>query len=52
LDLIRQANVCAVNSIISELRSNGLGILCRREGDLWHYQLVRPFSALGLGGGV
>ena len=42
LDLIREANVCAVNSIISELRRNGLVIRCHREGDVWRYRMATP----------
>ena len=42
LDIVRGAQVCAVNSIISELRSNGLPIRCRREGFVWYYQLGAP----------
>ncbi|HEY6022257.1 MAG TPA: hypothetical protein VIY48_21085 [Candidatus Paceibacterota bacterium] len=38
LDLIQKANVCAVNSIISELRANGMAIDCQRVGDRWFYQ--------------
>jgi hypothetical protein len=37
-DLIRRAHCCAVNSIISELRQNGMVIDCRRVGDRWFYQ--------------
>jgi len=40
MDIIRECNVCAVNSIIAELRDNGLIIDCRREGDSWYYRLV------------
>lgn len=39
-DLIRKANVCAVNSIISELRANGVQIECKREKNLWFYALA------------
>lgn len=38
LDLIEKAHVCAVNSIISELRQNGMVITCQRVGDRWFYQ--------------
>jgi hypothetical protein len=37
LDIIKKAKVCAVNSIISELRWNGMDIKCKREGNLWFY---------------
>lgn len=39
LDIVMAAGVCAVNSCIAELRDNGIGIRCRREGDIWYYQL-------------
>lgn len=39
LDIVLGAEVCAVNSVIAELRVNGLRIHCRREGDVWWYQL-------------
>jgi hypothetical protein len=39
LDIIKSANVCAVNSIIAELRQNGFGINCQRRGDKWFYKL-------------
>lgn len=37
LEIIQAAQVCAVNSIVAELRANGLTILCRRCGDVWVY---------------
>lgn len=36
-DIIQAAEVCAVNSIISELRLNGCQIECERVGDRWYY---------------
>ncbi len=39
LDIIKNANVCAVNSIISELRQNGFDINCQRRGEKWFYRL-------------
>ena len=30
LDLVREAQVCAVNSIVAELRANGHAIICRQ----------------------
>jgi hypothetical protein len=39
MDIIKQANVCAVNSIISELRENGIGVSCQRKGERWFYKL-------------
>jgi len=41
LDIIRNANVCAVNSIISELRQNGINISCQRRGSNWYYKLEK-----------
>lgn len=38
-DVIRRANVCAVNSIVAELRDNGIAIGCSRIGKRWFYQL-------------
>ena len=40
-DIIRKANVCAVNSVIAELRDNGYKIDCERVGKRWYYQLVK-----------
>ena len=44
MELIRDAGVCAVNSIISELRNNGIGIDCEclRKG-VYQYRLRRLF---------
>lgn len=39
LDIIGQAKVCAVNSIISELRANGVAIVCKRVGNIWNYRI-------------
>jgi len=41
MDIIKGAGVCAVNSIISELRANGWEIDCTRRMDVWYYKLVR-----------
>ena len=41
LDIIKSANVCAVNSIIAELRQNGLDINCQRRCDKWFYKLEK-----------
>ena len=37
-EILLQAKVCAVNSIIAELRANGRKILCRRVADIWYYR--------------
>ena len=39
-DIIKKAHVCAVNSIISELRANGVRIICERKGNKWFYELA------------
>ena len=41
-DIIQNAHVCAVNSIISELRHNGHDIHCQRRGSKWFYRLLFP----------
>lgn len=38
-DIILNARVCAVNSIVCELRANGIAITCRRERGIWYYRL-------------
>jgi len=40
LEIIQQAGVCAVNSIISELRQNGYQIDCQRRNDKWFYRMT------------
>jgi hypothetical protein len=39
MEIIRKAKVCAVSSIVSELRANGINIRCDRIHDRWYYQL-------------
>lgn len=46
LDIVRGAEVCAVNSCVAELRHNKMDIRCWREGDIWYYQLTK-MSPLG-----
>jgi hypothetical protein len=41
LDIVTGAQVCAVNSIVSELRQNGFDIDCKRRGDKWFYRLKK-----------
>lgn len=36
-EIIRKASVCAVNSIVAELRCNGYKIECQRNGGKWFY---------------
>jgi len=38
-DLIRRAAVCAVNSIVAELRENGINVTCERKKAIWYYRL-------------
>ena len=40
MDIIKATNTCAVNSVISELRDNGIAIDCRRDGDKWLYKIA------------
>lgn len=47
LDIAMGARVCAVSAVISELRANGLTIVCRQTLDadrnrIWVYRLVSP----------
>lgn len=39
LDIMIEASVCAVSACVSELRSNGYDIRCRRVGDVWYYRM-------------
>ncbi len=47
-EIIRAAGVCAVNSVIAELRANGAWIECRQGKDpatgkrAWYYRLIAP----------
>lgn len=47
-DIMRLANVCAVNSCVAELRANGCDIKCRQQtvrGErLFFYRLVKAES--------
>ncbi len=38
LEIIRRAQVCAVNAAVAELRANGRRIRCRQEGGVWYYR--------------
>lgn len=38
-EIVHAAQVCAVNSIVAELRANGYRIHCARRGDRWYYRL-------------
>ena len=37
-EIAREADVCAVNSCIAELRENGLDVECRQERRIFHYR--------------
>lgn len=39
MDVIQRAQVCAVNSIMDELRENGVRIETKREGRVWSYRM-------------
>ena len=41
LEIIQKAGVCAVNSIISELRQNGYDISCVRRANKWFYRMIK-----------
>lgn len=45
MEIIAQANVCAVNSIAAELRHNGVPVACQRTGDVWIYWIEQPETA-------
>lgn len=40
LEIVKKAKVCAVSSVVSELRANGLDIDCQRKADRWYYRLA------------
>ncbi len=40
MDIILAAGVCSVSAIVSELRANGLEIVCRRDGPAWYYRQI------------
>ena len=41
MEIVKRAHVCAVNSIVSELRANGIAISCRRDRGVYFYRLGR-----------
>ncbi|MDE0716618.1 MAG: hypothetical protein OXH64_01620 [Rhodospirillaceae bacterium] len=49
LEIIAGAEVCAVNSCIAELRTNGCTIVCRQEGGganvRFYYRMLSPTEA-------
>ena len=40
MQIIEAAQVCAVNSIVAELRENGFDIRCVQRNRIWYYSLV------------
>lgn len=40
MGIIRNAKVCAVSAIVSELRTHGLTIHCQRIHSVWYYRMV------------
>ena len=51
MDIVAEARVCAVNSIVAELRVQGAEIACRQirshRGDrVWLYSMTRPILEL------
>ena len=44
-EIVRLANVCAVNSCAAELRENGIDVRCKQRGRHFYYRLVtRPMT--------
>ena len=41
-DLVKQAEVMAINSAADELRANGFEVQCERRGQYWYYRLAQP----------
>jgi hypothetical protein len=37
MQLIQKSGHCAINSIVSDLRENGIDVKCKRDGDAWYY---------------
>ena len=44
-EIISQAKVCAVASLVSELRRTGLPIVCTRKGKNWFYKIEARSAA-------
>lgn len=42
IEIMHAANVCAVNSVVSELRANGRQIRCWQKDRIFYYQMVSP----------
>ena len=40
MDVIQRAQVCAVSSIMDELRENNVNIETKREGRVWSYRMA------------
>ena len=52
MEIVQAAGVCAVNSIVAELRAQGAEIACRRArtaegGRIWLYRMTAPCPAPG-----
>lgn len=45
-DIVRGADVCAVNSAIAELRANGREIESRTQNRIWYYRKLPSQAAL------
>lgn len=41
-ELVKQAEVMAINSAADELRANGFDVECERRGQYWYYRLAQP----------
>lgn len=41
-ELVKLAEVMAINSAADELRANGFNVECERRGQYWYYRLAQP----------
>lgn len=41
LEIMNGAQVCALSAIVSELRTHGHTIDCKRRGDRWFYRMAK-----------
>lgn len=48
-EIIHGAGVCAVNSIVAELRHNGVPVACQRVGDIWLYWIEPSLPTCSVG---
>lgn len=46
-EVMRGADVCAVNTAVDELRENGRNVRCERRGRYWYYRMVTDDNPAG-----